>query len=123
MTPTDKKQLAQKAAEFLKKAIESNSMKMPRKHLQKIIYERPITVDDWFYDYEINPILAHLAKREMEKRGYRLFLAQGFENNRWLAQYAIAPEDAHGTTEDVLKNENEYIALWSAIIEATGGEK
>lgn len=119
------KELAVKAAEFLKKAIESNSMRMPRKHLQKIIYERPVTIDDWFYDYEINPILMHLAKREMEKR------KDYFEHNKFKGQgHQIRFYDSAQFIETVthpkdtwIEDENEYKAFWSALEQAVKGGK
>ena len=120
MTPEELKQLAEFAPEFLKKAINNNSLPMPSKRLQRLIFERPVHPDEWFGYQETAPILTHLGKREMEKREFEWELATiwikpgirgyqcevyGFEKNSY-------------STEVVCSHENEYIAFWSAVMEA-----
>lgn len=78
-----------------------------------------ITPEELFEDHKTAPILAHLAKREMEKRGF-CFTYTSPDYYRNLHTYTI--RNSQDKTDKCLGlscDENEYIALWSAI-EATG---
>jgi len=108
---TDTKKLAKFAAEFLDDDFNDISclFGMP---------QPPVAPDTFFLGSITAPYFAHLAKREMEKRGFR-----------WISIYSHDPtnkandyyyeftrvQDEYGECF----NKNEFISLWSAI-EATG---
>jgi len=114
---TDAKQLAEFAAEFLGRDKLRIALSGPA-------IKRKGGIDPkGFFDSEFSaPIIAHLAKREMEKRGF------DWECSRWKGgyvhhyEYKFFTEIMPETREDLM-DENEYIALWSAIESAMKNEK
>lgn len=71
-----------------------------------------------FFDDAFGPILAHLAKREIKSRGWDI----NYRTYDATHDYTLEKElDDSGEKIDFVddQNENEFIALWSAI-EATG---
>jgi len=73
---------------------------------------------EFFEGYKTAPILAHLAKREMEKRGWAWEgLKQCGKPQEYVWHFFKNDEE----TSKTAFNENYFIALWSAI-EATGEE-
>ena len=68
------------------------------------------------FEGDLGAILAHLAKREMEKRGW--YWSIGFEYNDIYLVVIHPSKDC--TIEELITayHENEYIALWLAIREA-----
>ncbi|MCH7651922.1 MAG: hypothetical protein IIA63_12300 [Nitrospinae bacterium] len=110
--------LAKFAAEFVKPLL----IDMSQSFLQDYYHEKPY---DFFHCPYTAPILAHLAKREMEKReceyrltsklriNYKGETIRLYETIIWLKDYSTF------TKED----ENEYIALWITIKEAILKEK
>ncbi|KKN38547.1 hypothetical protein LCGC14_0752420 [marine sediment metagenome] len=122
MTPSNQKQLAEKAAEFLglEKAnnpINGNYYVMPLHMLQAGRLED--LADHFFEETTSAPILMHLALKEMEKRGIRLCMMQGFKDNRWHCQYTDTPEGVANTHDEMSIHENYFIAFWTALLEAT----
>lgn len=106
-TEAELKKLAEFAAEFLKltKIEGSNLYRFTNAHgADHASYK------DFFYSLK-SPILAHLAKREMEKRGYAITHYSIPKEDDVYHQYIVGSETRFDT--------NEYIALWNAI-EASG---
>lgn len=112
-TEAELKKLSEYAAEFLKKAIKENSLPVPHKKWQRIIFYRPVDPDEWLNNYETSPTLAHLAKREMEKREYLNFTIHKEENG-----YSASVRTEFGYSIWG-QGDSEYEALWTAI-EASG---
>lgn len=71
------------------------------------------------------PILAHLAKMEMEKRGFHWISSWGYHSPEgspdYFAEFNRWDEDTEQNKWGKADNENEYQALWSAIQEALIG--
>ena len=94
-----------------------------------------ITSTDFFEGDFFPPLLAHLAKREMEKRGleYKLTYRGHFVEDEFVYTHEAdifiitrKPAPNYEITKMIqnpIDHENEYFALWSAIFEAVGGEK
>jgi len=85
-------------------------------------------VGSFFNEKVASPALAHLAKREMEKRGFT-WECFGWEK-RWKKppkQYCYRmywrpdPDNVMSLEMKYANHENEYIALWLAIREAVKG--
>ena len=120
-TELELKKLAEFAAEFLGWEIEDGRLSIPSFCLRVGLYLCDDPHVKYIFEHpETAPILAHLAKREMEKREFEWELATiwikpgirgyqcevyGFEKNNY-------------STEVVCSHENEYIAFWSAVMEA-----
>ena len=70
-----------------------------------------------FHKWHIAPVLMHLGKREMEKRGFQVRCdnydaecKQVYIKNKWHEDWELSPIFA--------EHENEYIAFWTAVREA-----
>ena len=137
MTPEKLKQLAEFAFPFLgaKKINSGWQLINSFDDVSAIYIPFRIQEQELFEDRKNAPILAHLAKREMEKRGFQLeynkFTTQGYQ---WWIHQAEIPPDVDLMSKEMMeyferckpkwqRHENEYIALWSAIEQAVGGEK
>ena len=116
---TDTKQLAEFAAEFI--GYEQLT------YVDSFVTKGTIVIDinesTLFYKELTSPILAHLAKREMEKRGF-WWHSSWFSNGKVYSIFFSKLTSARpgGWRELEVEHENEYIALWSAIKEALGEE-
>ena len=95
------KELAEFVAEFLGKTVTTQ--------LGVIVLVKEETL---FHDDTLSPYLAQLAKREMEKRGWYWHLKNYASGYRCYMNKGI---DAGHFAE----HENEFVALWTAIREAT----
>ena len=132
MTPSDQKQLAEKAAEFLKNAINENRLPVPGKFWQKLIFTRPVIPSQWFNEYDISPVLAHLAKREMEKREFDIVISSWRKGRMEGDEEECTGPPGYGVDIQHSKkhkicsyaeNENEFRAFWLALEQAVkGGE-
>lgn len=95
-----------------------------------------INIDAWksdlFDDGRIAPILMHLAKREMEKRGFHWDSGFRNETGEWRkGKYDFSIERQKTPTCEKCgmfeidrvdkENDNEFIAFWSALEKAVGG--
>jgi len=113
---TDTKKLAEFAAEFLDGYI--------KKYRTILVIGGYVDDEDMVFHHPMAPaILAHLAKREMEKRLWEWnssYDLSGFQPGEKIhGQYCFGILTAPKCTVHSEQDENEYIALWSAI-EATG---
>ena len=114
MTPEKLKQLAEFAAKFVGFTQDDS----------RIWWPNDLPVDGFdpdeveyalFECVETAPILAHLAEMEMEKRKFGIVSETPTES--WNYYYCKIYQGAYMKAEEA--DENEYIALWSAIM-ATG---
>ena len=138
MTPEEKlKQLAEFAAEFL--GAKNNKLKVIDSGMNCQVYEvHSIVISEYdlFYSCIYAPILMHLGKREMEKRDY--IYQHEVEKRKWIHQkkkqyrfvhywkftkvenfnrnggFSCVVKDGYGAC----MRENEFIAFWSALLEA-----
>lgn len=79
---------------------------------------------DLFEDEISAPILAHLAKREMERRGWHWILSLGYysasdQPTDYFAEFSRWDKNEEQNYWGEAKHDNEFIALWKAI-QATG---
>ena len=138
MTPKKQKQLAEFAAEFLGYHKDDSSFYWLGELSGRDAGQglgSPLAIDELVYELfeseQTAPILAYLAKREMEKRGYwwRAEYEDGIEppeaqEDRYGYFFTkIVSAKAHEWNNLIIWNNNEYIALWSAIFEAVRQEK
>ena len=77
----------------------------------------PLTPHSLFDDDNLSPILMHLAKREMEKRGY-----ESFQHFYLLDNYIYYINNRKYETFRG-EGDNEYRAFWSALEQAVKGRK
>lgn len=123
MTEAELKILAEKAAEFLG---EDNINKVAQRILK---LTPPIELETLvimlFEQWSASPILAHLGLREMIKRKFRVdmsFCPPHWDralNFNWHFDKGNKEPD-NNWVEGSGKDENYFIALWSAIMEAVG---
>jgi len=119
MTPTELKDLAEWSAEFLK--LEKFNTAGNIWYL-RCIGERFTVYPEDFFDKEPDrykgfaPILMHLGKREMEKRGFHW---QAIHHAMFGYEFRVT--DNSGVVLSEIKDRNEYIAFWSAAHEAMKG--
>jgi len=114
---TDLKKLAEFAAKFLghKRDYDHWNYKLMGHNWKP---HKDFLAEFTFSDPRTAPLIAHLAKREMEKRGFEMeWSSRGEENLHYYYIYKKGGLMHHSMGE----HENEYIALWSAIMET--GEK
>lgn len=123
---TDTKKLAEFAAEFLElpnseKVKPGEHTEFPDIFLWKLEIELGIyhIGPKSFFDNTFGPILAHLAKREMEKREYTYEFHAYWSKRRILYSYEFMTYPNNEEMSVEIADENEYQALWTAI-EATG---
>jgi len=117
---TDTKQLAEFAAEFLGWDKEGGRWTIPPFCLKVGLYLADDPHAKYLFEHpETAPILAHLAKREMEKRGF-WWHSSWFSNGKVYSIFfsKLTSAKPGGWRELEVEHENEYIALWSAIQEA-----
>ncbi len=119
-SPKELKELAEFAAEFLGFEKETNhEVNRDYWHKEKWIGE-PL-VDRWLDDYffiaqKTAPILMHLGKREMEKRGFDWIGSRNYhsrpKNHDYFYEFAEthSPKCGEGSHPD-----NEFIAFWMAV--------
>jgi len=83
-----------------------------------------------FHKWHIAPVLMHLSKREMEKRGFEIeynkYQSQGYQFR--ISLHEPLPTDCdqeklrryldNETKRKWVCDENEYIAFWSAVMQA-----
>ena len=113
MTPQEQKELAEFGAEFL-------GLKVSESNLYTIVeglhIEKNSLYLHMFDSSMIAPILAHLAKREMEKREFGIFSSYTWKNDgKPFYVYYINHYDYKTFRGE---GDSEYIALWLAIREA-----
>lgn len=113
MTPQEQKELAEFGAEFLNARENDNEFYLWI-HKDKPWDDSIIAINpkNLFDDLATAPHLAHLAKREMEKRGFESF--QHYRLNS--SQYVYYIQNANYQCFKG-EGENEYQALWLAIRE------
>ena len=113
MKPSEQKQLAEKVAKFLG---------LKRANHKEWNFEfdgKPwLICEDNFFESDFAPILMHLGKREMEKRGYECVYRtheRSIDPNErdYLHSYSFAMH------KPIQSNKNEFIAFWKAV-EQTG---
>ena len=82
-----------------------------------------VLVDVFFNRDETAPILMHLGKREMEKRGYYCLYSSDIEGRTMelIQKYGFLEVDL-SQTDGITQHKqcvdpNEYIAFWSAVME------
>ena len=110
MTPSEQKDLATWAAEFL-----GGKLEVERVHA-KNIYTDEMLAYVLFERTWTSPILMHLAKREMEKQGFNHTVSC---TSGEYTVFIHPPTDSDKITH--IENENEFIAFWSAVREAVEG--
>ncbi len=111
MTPEQRKQLAESAAEFLKDTDELW-------RVQQMCEGEDLPLHHQFFISKyMAPILMHLAEQEMEKRGWKY--RSGFNILHWIKFNKNNYNwERHKASED----ENEYQAFWMALLSAIQGE-
>lgn len=111
---TNTKKLAEFAAEFLNLLHVQDFYFFPSGSDHCFTIQDSQVEDYFFHNSEYAPILAYLAKREMEKRGFDC------EYNRQLDQHRYEFDLSLDYDRPIARGESnsEYIALWSAIEEA-----
>ena len=122
MTPSDQKQLAEKAAEFLGfVSWVSENVKYwnsPESEYGYCFRDDQL-VFKFFESDDYSAIFMHLAKREMEKRGFSFKHELSRITDRchsigfWKSDVGYRP----------MRNENEYRAFWLALEQAVKGGK
>lgn len=126
-TEAELKKLAEFAAEFLGwELCPQNQWKIPD-NIEWLYYvthkHRDELPRDFFEGHSSAPILAHLAKREMEKRGFRWISSYGYHahtEDEYFYEFTKWGEtEEDEKTGSAFNKENNFIALWSAI-EQTG---
>ena len=122
MTPKELKQLAEFAAEFLGADEDSDS---PKVFVGKSNYIIAVTEYNLFNRPLTAPILMHLGKREMEKRLWEWnssYDLSGFQSGEKIhGCYCFGILTAPKCTIHNTQDENEFIAFWSAVMEAVNG--
>jgi len=119
----DTKKLAEFAAGFLSWEKEDGRWMIPPFCFKVGLYLGDDPHAKYLFDNpETAPILAHLAEREMEKRGFSFSQFTDPENrlqDRYNCEF-FPKGSTYLLRGDGVYNENEYIALWSAIQGAVG---
>ena len=108
---TELKELAEFAFKFLKLG------KAPPFHTT--ISDPNLLIDHLFHVSHLAPYYAHLAKREMEKRGFDSEMVYDCQTNDWTIDFIKWDENIEINVIGKATHENEYQALWLAI-EQTG---
>ena len=120
MTPTELKDLAEWSAEFLgfDRLQNSGEWKFEFRNVNYLLNEK-----DFYDEKGFAPILMHLGKREMEKRGLSI------QYTKWSLSfgekghtYTFFMEDSTHCVAGSVSHENKFIAFWSAVYEAMKGE-
>ena len=117
MTPKETKELAEKAAEFLKShcaLIYGGYLQISiNHHTAKYLYPSKPTLDAYFFlNPHTAPILMHLAQVEMEKRGFK------WESSKFIFYTWCFIKVDDGIRYKSQDADNKFIAFWSAVMGA-----
>ena len=123
MNEKEEKQLAEKAAVFLKlernnPGIDEGVWNLPHSKLLLVVH------DSFYNDPIVAPILMHLAKREMEKLEFDACYLTYMRDGKLIHHWFYARRK--GFTKEnrqAVKDENEFHAFWSALEQAVKGGK
>lgn len=135
-SPEKLKQLAEFAAEFVGLTKEFYKVEDGRKiyiwdyprdgygpttAIGEHLYDRELA-KEVFEEAETAPILMHLGKREMEKRGFKITSANNLNCADLNATYVwSATNDIHDDSPKQFLDNNEFLAFWLAVEQAAGG--